>query len=80
MVTRMVSIGEKTGSLEKRLLKISEIDDQEFRAMVKALTSLIEPLLIAATGVMVGFIVIAVILPISTFVGGGESEGLAYLM
>jgi len=64
MVTRMVSIGEKTGSLEKLLLKISEFYDQEVRAMVKALTSLIEPLLIATMGVMVGFIVLAVILPI----------------
>jgi type IV pilus assembly protein PilC len=73
MVTRMVSIGEKTGSLEKLLLKISDFYDQEVRAMVKALTSLIEPLLIATMGAMVGFIVLAVILPIiqmTKIVGG----------
>jgi type IV pilus assembly protein PilC len=73
MVTRMVSIGEKSGALEKLLLKISEFYDQEVRAMVKALTSLIEPLLIATMGLVVGFIVLAIILPIirmSTIVGG----------
>jgi type IV pilus assembly protein PilC len=64
MVTRMISIGEKTGALEKLLLKISEFYDQEVRATVKALTSLIEPLLIATMGVIVGFIVLSIFLPI----------------
>ena len=64
MVTRMVSIGEKTGALEKLLMKIAEFYDQEVRATVKALTSLIEPLLIATMGVIVGFIVLAIFLPI----------------
>lgn len=64
MVTRMVSIGEKTGALEKLLMKISEFYDQEVRATVKALTSLIEPLLIATMGIIVGFIVLAIFLPI----------------
>jgi type IV pilus assembly protein PilC len=64
MVTRMVSIGEKTGALEKLLLKISEFYDQEVRATVKSLTSLIEPLLIATMGLIVGFIVLAIFLPI----------------
>ena len=64
MVTRMVSIGEKTGALEKLLLKISEFYDQEVRATVKSLTSLIEPLMIATMGLIVGFIVLAIFLPI----------------
>ena len=64
MVTRMISIGEKTGALEKLLMKISEFYDQEVRATVKALTSLIEPLLIATMGVIVGFIVLAIFMPI----------------
>ncbi|HXG60588.1 MAG TPA: type II secretion system F family protein [Planctomycetota bacterium] len=64
MVTRMISIGEKTGALEKLLMKISEFYDQEVRATVKALTSLIEPLLIATMGVIVGFIVLSIFLPI----------------
>ena len=64
MVTRMVAIGEKTGALEKLLMKISEFYDGEVRATVKSLTSLIEPLLIATMGIIVGFIVLAIFLPI----------------
>jgi len=64
MVTRMISIGEKTGALEKLLMKIAEFYDQEVRATVKALTSLIEPLLISTMGFIVGFIVLAIFLPI----------------
>lgn len=64
MVTRMISIGEKTGALEQLLLKISEFYDQEVRATVKSLTSLIEPIMIVIMGVMVGGIVLAIFLPI----------------
>jgi type IV pilus assembly protein PilC len=64
MVTRMISIGEKTGALEKLLLKISEFYDQEVRATVKALTSLIEPLMIGVMGAIVGGIVLSIFLPI----------------
>jgi type IV pilus assembly protein PilC len=64
MVTRMISIGERTGALEKLLLKIAEFFDQEVRATVKALTSLIEPLMITMMGGIVGFIVLAIFLPI----------------
>ena len=56
--------GEKTGALEKLLMKISEFYDQEVRATVKSLTSLIEPLMIATMGVIVGFIVLAIFMPI----------------
>jgi type IV pilus assembly protein PilC len=64
MVTRMIGIGEKTGSLEQLLEKISEFYDEQVRATVKALTSLIEPIMIAVMGVMVGTICLSVFLPI----------------
>jgi type IV pilus assembly protein PilC len=64
MVTRMIGIGEKTGSLETLLEKISEFYDEQVSATVKQLTSLIEPLMIAVMGIMVGTIVLAVFLPI----------------
>ncbi len=64
MVTRMVGIGEKTGSLETLLEKISEFYDDQVRSTVKQLTSLIEPLMIATMGIMVGTICLAVFLPI----------------
>lgn len=64
MVTRMIGIGEKTGSLEQLLEKISEFYDDQVSATVKQLTSLIEPLMIAVMGIMVGTICLAVFLPI----------------
>jgi type IV pilus assembly protein PilC len=64
MVTRMISIGEKSGQLEKMLLKISEFYDDQVDAAVEGLTSIIEPLIIGFLGIAIGFIVIALFLPI----------------
>jgi type IV pilus assembly protein PilC len=64
MVTRMIGIGEKTGALEQLLEKISQFYDEQVSATVKQLTSLIEPLMIAVMGIMVGTICLAVFLPI----------------
>jgi type IV pilus assembly protein PilC len=64
MVTRMIAIGEKSGSLEQLLEKISAFYDEQVSATVKSLTSMIEPLLIGIMGFLVGGIVLAVFLPI----------------
>ena len=75
MVTRMIAIGEKTGALEKLLSKISEFYDAEVKAGVKALTSLIEPLMIGFMGLIVGGIVLAIFMPIIDIqkkLGGGS--------
>jgi len=64
MVTRMISIGEKAGQLEKMLIKIAEFYDDQVDAAVEGLTSIIEPLIIGVLGVVIGFIVIALFLPI----------------
>ena len=64
MVTRMIGVGEKTGALEGMLMKIADFYDSEVRATVDALTSLIEPILIAMMGVVVGGIVVALFMPI----------------
>jgi type IV pilus assembly protein PilC len=64
LICRMVAVGEKTGQLEGLLKKISEFYDHEVRATVKALTSILEPILIAAMGLVVGTIVLAIFLPI----------------
>ena len=64
MVTRMIAIGERSGALEQLLTKISEFYDEQVEATVESLTSLIEPLMIAAMGVIVGTIVLSVFLPI----------------
>jgi len=64
MVTRMIAVGEKTGELEKMLTKIADFYENEVDAAVTALTSLIEPLVIAGLGVVIGGIVVALFLPI----------------
>jgi type IV pilus assembly protein PilC len=64
MVTQMVSVGEDTGQLEQMLAKIADFYEAEVDAKVKALTSLIEPVMIMFVGGVVGFIVISMYLPI----------------
>ena len=64
MVTHMVAVGEETGQLEHMLGKIADFYEAEVDAKVKALTSLIEPIMIIFVGAVVGFIVISMYLPI----------------
>jgi type IV pilus assembly protein PilC len=64
MVTHMVSVGEETGQLEHMLGKVADFYEAEVDAKVKALTSLIEPIMIVFVGGVVGFIVISMYLPI----------------
>ena len=64
MVSHMVAVGEESGQLEQMLEKIADFYDAEVDAKVKALTSLIEPIMIVFVGIMVGFIVISMYLPI----------------
>lgn len=64
MVVRMVSVGEQTGELEKMLSKIADFYDAQVDAAVSGLTSMIEPLIIAFLGIVIGTIVICMFLPI----------------
>ncbi|MBU1872014.1 MAG: type II secretion system F family protein [Candidatus Omnitrophica bacterium] len=64
MVTAMVGVGEQTGKLETMLTKIADFYDDQVDAAVAGLTSMIEPLVIAFLGVIIGGIVIALFLPI----------------
>jgi type IV pilus assembly protein PilC len=64
MVGHMVAVGEETGQLEHMMTKIADFYEAEVDAKVKALTALIEPLMIVFVGGMVGFIVIAMYLPL----------------
>ena len=64
MLLRMVAAGEATGKIDTMLEKMADFWDEEIEAMLDALTSLIEPMLIVFLGVIVGGIVIAMFLPI----------------
>jgi type IV pilus assembly protein PilC len=64
MVGHMVAVGEETGQLEHMLSKIADFYEAEVDAKVKALTALIEPIMIVFVGGMVGFIVVSMYLPL----------------
>ena len=64
MVTQMIAVGEDAGSLEVMLNKIADFYDQEVEAATEQLTAMIEPLMVAFLGVVIGSMVIALYLPI----------------
>ena len=64
MVVQMMAVGEETGALDTMLHKIADFYDQEVEATTEALTSLIEPLMIAVMGGIVGVMIIALYMPI----------------
>ncbi len=64
MVTQMIAVGEDSGALETMLEKIAEFYDSEVQSTTEALTSLIEPLMIAFLGVVLGGMIVALYLPI----------------
>ncbi len=64
MVTHMVGVGEETGALDAMLDRIAEFYEEQVEASVKALTSILEPIMIIVIGGIVGFIVISMYLPL----------------
>jgi type II secretory pathway component PulF len=61
---QMIDVGEQTGKLDEMLLKVAEIEERQMRARTKILISLLAPALILVVGALVGFMVIAILLPI----------------
>ena len=63
-VVQMIDVGEETGKLDEMLLKVAEIEERHMRARTRTLVSLLGPFLILIVGALVGFMVIALLLPI----------------
>jgi type II secretory pathway component PulF len=63
MVTQMIAVGEDSGALEQMLNKVADFYDQEVQSTTEQLTALIEPLMIAFIGVVVGGMIVALYLP-----------------
>ncbi|WP_104200484.1 type II secretion system F family protein [Cryobacterium sp. Y29] len=63
MVTQMIAVGEDAGALEQMLTKVADFYDQEVQSTTEQLTALIEPLMIAVIGVIIGGMVVALYLP-----------------
>ena len=68
MMVNMVDIGEETGELDKMLMKIADNYDDDVDIAVESLSSIIEPILIVGMGGAVGFIVIALFLPLISLI------------
>lgn len=64
MVTHMLGVGEETGALDTMLSKVADFYEDQVEAAVKALTSILEPVMIVVVGGIVGFIVISMYLPL----------------
>jgi len=70
MVVQMINVGEATGALDTMLSKIADFYDEEVDNAVAALTAMLEPMLMVFLGITIGFIVIAMYLPIFEMAGG----------
>jgi general secretion pathway protein F len=64
IVIQMISVGEQSGELENMLDKVAEVYERETESKIMAMTSMLEPVMILVMGVVVGFIVISILLPI----------------
>lgn len=64
MVVNMVDVGEETGALDTMLYKVADVYDEEVSVLVDGLVSLLEPLMVVVLGLIVGFIVIALFMPL----------------
>ena len=69
MVTQMIGVGEQTGAMDQMLQKIADFYEEEVDAAVAGLTSLIEPVMMAFLGVVVGGLIVAMYLPIFKLAG-----------
>jgi type II secretory pathway component PulF len=63
-IVQMIDVGEETGRLDEMLLKVGEIEERQMRSRTKTVISLLAPALILVVGALVGFMVIALLLPI----------------
>jgi type IV pilus assembly protein PilC len=72
MVVQMIGVGEQTGAMDQMLQKIADFYEEEVDAAVAGLTSLIEPIMMAFLGVVVGGLIVAMYLPIFNLAGNIE--------
>lgn len=72
LVTQMIKVGESTGNLDTMLLKVADVFEDEIEELVGNMTKLIEPFVLVFLGGMIGFVLIAMYLPIFMSAGGGD--------
>jgi len=69
MVVNMIDVGEETGELDKMLGRVADTYDEEVQTLVSAMVSMVEPVMVIVLGVIVGFIVLAIFMPLPTLIG-----------
>jgi len=74
LVTQMLAIGEETGELEELLSKIADFYEEEVNMAVKNITSLLEPAITVILGIIVGFIALAIIMPMYNMMGAMQND------
>jgi type IV pilus assembly protein PilC len=74
MVTQMIGVGEQTGAMDQMLQKIADFYEDEVDTAVGAMTSLIEPIMMAFLGIVVGGLIIAMYLPVFELAGNIEAN------
>lgn len=72
LVTQMMKVGESTGNLDNMLVKVADVFQDEVEELVGNLTKLIEPIILVVLGGIIGFVLIAMYLPIFMSAGGNE--------
>jgi type IV pilus assembly protein PilC len=72
LVTQMMKVGESTGNLDNMLVKVADVFQDEVEELVGNLTKLIEPMILVVLGGIIGFVLIAMYLPIFMSAGGAE--------
>ena len=72
LVTQMIKVGESTGNLDQMLIKVADVFQDEVEELVGNLTKLIEPIILVVLGGIIGFVLIAMYLPM--FMAGGGAE------
>jgi type IV pilus assembly protein PilC len=74
MVTQMIGVGEQTGAMDQMLQKIADFYEDEVDTAVAGMTSLIEPIMMAFLGVVVGGLIVAMYLPVFELAGNVEAK------
>lgn len=72
LVVQMIKVGESTGNMDQMLIKVADVFEEEVGELVGNMTKLIEPLILVVLGGIIGFVLIAMYLPIFMSAGGGE--------
>ncbi|MHC4090010.1 MAG: type II secretion system F family protein [Planctomycetota bacterium] len=75
IVVNMIDVGEETGDLDKMLIKIADNYDDEVETLVAGLVSLLEPIMVVVLGLIVGFIVVSLFLPLVSLINSVSGGG-----